>query len=131
MKIRTASCRCGQLTAVCTGEPVRVSVCHCHNCQKRSGSAFAAQARWPDAHVAISGDSRTWEARGDSGGLAVFRFCPVCGSTLAYGIESMPGVTAIAMGAFAGTDLPAPQYSVYEGRKLAWIEITGDMEHFE
>ena len=52
---RVASCRCGQLTATCRGEPVRVSVCHCLNCQKRSGSAFAAQARWPDDQVTITG----------------------------------------------------------------------------
>src|SRR5262245_60383971 len=34
MQIRTATCRCGQLKALCEGEPVRVSVCHCLECQK-------------------------------------------------------------------------------------------------
>ncbi len=131
MITRTASCRCGQLTAVCRGEPVRVSVCHCLNCQKRSGSAFAAQARWLDAHVEIHGCTKIWSDRGDSGNLATFQFCPACGSTVAYQLESMPGVTAIAMGAFAGTPLPAPEYSVYETRKWPWIEITGEMEHFD
>ena len=37
----TASCRCGQLKAIVTREPVRVSVCHCLDCQKRTGSAFS------------------------------------------------------------------------------------------
>ena len=46
MTTRTATCRCGQLRAECQGEPVRVSVCHCLDCQKRTGSVFAAQARW-------------------------------------------------------------------------------------
>ena len=55
----TASCRCGQLRASVTGEPVRVSVCHCLNCKKRTGSAFAVQARWPRAQVAIEGNSMT------------------------------------------------------------------------
>ena len=40
-----ASCRCGQLRATATGEPTRVSVCHCVDCQKHSGSAFAARVR--------------------------------------------------------------------------------------
>ncbi|MGR3757040.1 MAG: GFA family protein [Tranquillimonas sp.] len=30
---RTATCRCGQLTATCRGEPVRIAVCHCLECQ--------------------------------------------------------------------------------------------------
>ena len=51
MTTRTASCRCGQLQRDGAGDPVRVSVCHCLNCQKRSGSAFAAQARWPAGAV--------------------------------------------------------------------------------
>jgi hypothetical protein len=34
---------CGQLTARVTGVPVRVSVCHCLACQRRTGSVFGAQ----------------------------------------------------------------------------------------
>ena len=57
MTTRTASCTCGQLTAVATVDPVRVSVCHCLACQKRSGSAFAAQARWPNDQVTVTGEA--------------------------------------------------------------------------
>ncbi|MEY2884650.1 MAG: hypothetical protein RL490_2374 [Pseudomonadota bacterium] len=123
---RTATCRCGQLQARCTGEPVRISVCHCLSCQKRSGSSFAAQARWPDAQVEITGDYREWAASGDSGGVGIFRFCPTCGATLTYTIEALPGLTAVAIGGFADPDFPAPQYSVYEVRKHRWVEIVGD-----
>ena len=45
-------CRCGQLRIACTGEPTRVSVCHCRNCKARSGSAFAAQVRDAVARIA-------------------------------------------------------------------------------
>ena len=61
MQVRTASCRCGQLHARCEGEPVRVSVCHCLECQKRTGSAFAAQARWPEERVIVTGEVKVWE----------------------------------------------------------------------
>ena len=40
---RTATCQCGQLSAVCSGEPVRISVCHCLECQRHSGSSLDAQ----------------------------------------------------------------------------------------
>ena len=46
MTARHASCSCGQLRIETSGEPFRVSVCHCLNCKRRSGSAFAVQARF-------------------------------------------------------------------------------------
>lgn len=127
MTTRTATCRCGQLKAMCRGEPVRVSVCHCLACQQRSGSAFAAQARWPSDAVEMTGEANVWERSADSGHRVTYRFCPACGSTLAYEIENWPGITAIPLGAFAGADKPAPAFSVYEDRKHDWVEITGDV----
>jgi hypothetical protein len=126
MTTRTATCACGQLQAVCEGDPVRISVCHCLECKKRSGSAFATQARWPNEQVRLSGSFNEWQRTGDSGSTAVFRFCPGCGSTLVYEIDDLPGLTAVAVGGFAEPAFPAPDYSVYEGRKHAWVEITGE-----
>jgi hypothetical protein len=123
MKMRIATCRCGQLQAECRGDPVRVSVCHCLDCQKRSGSAFAAQARWPDAQVEIRGTAKSWIRLADSGHRATYQFC---GSTVAYVIEGWPGVTAIPLGAFADPEFPQPTFSVYEQRKHAWVKILGE-----
>ena len=126
MTLRTATCRCGQLRARCSGEPVRISVCHCLECQKRSGSAFAVQARWPDSDVVLEGDFHEWRRVADSGHVATYRFCPVCGSTLAYVIEGWPGVTAIPVGAFVDSDFPPPRFSVYEHRKHGWVDIKAE-----
>lgn len=132
MAPRRATCQCGQLSAVCEGDPVRISVCHCLDCKRRSGSAFAAQARWPTAQVTTSGEAREWSRTGDSGATATFHFCPHCGSTLWYTIDDMPGILAIPIGAFAEPAFPQPEYSVYEDRKHAWVEITGDgIDHFD
>ena len=130
MTTRTATCQCGQLRVTCEGEPIRVSVCHCLDCKRRSGSAFAAQARWPDAQVRVTGETRSWVRTADSGNRVTHRFCPNCGSTLAYAIEGWPGVTAIPMGAFADPQFPAPKFSVYEDRKHDWVALVGsDIEH--
>lgn len=124
--VREATCRCGALRALCVGEPVRVSVCHCLACQQRTGSAFAAQARWPDERITVSGESREWVRIGDSGHRATYRFCPTCGSTVAYVIEGWPGVTAVPVGAFADPTFPAPRFSVYEDRKHTWTAVLGE-----
>ena len=131
MSAHSASCRCGQLKATATGEPVRVSVCHCLNCKKRSGSAFAAQARWPAQQVAIEGRSNSFVMVGDSGNPATFHFCPECGSDVFYEIEGkFDGQIAIPLGAFDDPYAFAPAFSVWEERKHEWVEILGDdIEH--
>lgn len=131
MTPRTASCRCGQLKATVIGEPVRVSVCHCLNCKKRSGSAFAAQARWPAEQVQIEGRSNSFKKVADSGNWATFHFCPDCGSDVHYDNNGkFDGQIAIPLGAFDDPFFLKPNYSVWESRKHDWLEIVGDgIEH--
>lgn len=131
MMVHTASCRCGQLTAECSGEPVRVSVCHCLDCKKRSGSAFAVQARWPAEQVRIEGKSKSWLHTADSGNRVSFHFCPECGSDVHYEIDGkFDGLIAIPLGAFDNPYFAEPGYSVWEERKHDWVEIVGTkVEH--
>ncbi len=127
-----ASCRCGQLRAHCQGAPAQVLVCHCLNCQKRSGSAVTVQARWAEAHVTLAGTFQSWTGAGDSGGQATFRFCPQCGGTVAYTVAALPGMIAIPVGAFADPQFPAPEVSIYEERKHGWVAVLGDgVAHIE
>jgi hypothetical protein len=130
---RTASCRCGQLKATVTGKPVRVSVCHCLNCKKRSGSAFAVQARWPKDQVKIEGQSKTFVKAGDSGNPAIFHFCPECGSDVYYTIVGkFDDLIAIPLGTFDDPYFGTPEYSVWEQRKHAWVAIVADgIDHID
>jgi hypothetical protein len=122
-----ASCRCGQLRASVTGDPGRVSVCHCLNCKKRSGSAFAVQARWPAEQVQVEGRSNSFVMVGDSGNPATFHFCPECGSDVFYGINGkFDGMIAIPLGAFDDPYPFSPSFSVWEERKHGWVEIVGE-----
>ena len=128
---RRAACSCGQLIALATGEPVRISVCHCLNCQKRSGSAFAVQARFARSQVTIEGQSTAYVRVADSGNQATFHFCPTCGDTVYYTMDAVPGFIAIPVGSFADPSFPPPQFSVYETRKHPWLQLTGDLERFD
>ena len=129
MKTRHAACSCGQLRATTRGEPVRISVCHCLACQQRTGSAFGAQARFPRDCVTTEGRATRYVRTADSGNTLIFNFCPDCGATVYYGIEHIPEVIAIPLGAFADPDFPAPKFSVYESRRHGWVVIDADVEH--
>lgn len=129
MSDRLASCSCGRLTARVAGEPVRVSICHCLACQRRTGSAFGQQARFRREDVSLSGVSSEYVRVGDEGSRTRFHFCPSCGSTVYYEPEGMEGFLAIPVGAFADPAFPAPRISVYESRMHAWVVPPPDAEH--
>jgi hypothetical protein len=95
MPLRTASCSCGQLQAQVSTEPLRVSICHCLACQRRTGSVFGAQARFAKKGVSIIGTSKEFERIGDEGTKATFRFCPNGGATGYYTLSGIEGVVAI------------------------------------
>jgi len=131
MTTRRASCGCGQLSVTVSGEPVRISICHCLDCQRRTGSIFGEQARFPATNVEIEGSSSTWTRTADSGNLITFHFCPTCGSTVFYRPDSEPDLIAVAVGAFADPSFPRPGVSVYESRRHPWITVPLDLEHFD
>lgn len=128
MTHRTASCSCGQLQARVSGEPLRVSVCHCLACQRRTGSVFGAQARFAPASVTITGRAKEYVRVGDAGSRVTFRFCPECGATVYYTLEAFADAIAIPVGAFADPSFPPPTFSVYEERMHGWVRMPDGIE---
>lgn len=132
-----ASCSCGQLFLDTTGDPVRVSICHCLACQRRTGSVFAAQARFHRDQISgPTGASTSYVRVGDEGGAATFHFCPVCGCTVWYAPDAgsppnTPECLVIPVGAFADPGFPAPEVSVYEARRHAWVVVPEDIVHWD
>jgi len=126
-----ASCSCGLVKIIASGKPVRVSVCHCHACQQRTGSAFGVQARFALEDVTITGNTTLYQREADSGNSVTFHFCPTCGNTMYYFLHGMKDFIAIPVGAFADADFPAPTISIYEERQHAWVMLQGDLEHID
>src|SRR5215203_562545 len=102
MPSRDAACNCGQLRLTAEGDPVRISMCHCLACQRRTGSAFSMQARFPTDRVRIQGRYTEYvRASDEDGEERRFRFCPDCGATVFYTTGGAPDLVAVAIGAFA------------------------------
>jgi hypothetical protein len=131
MTTRHAACSCGQLDLTAEGEPIRISMCHCLACQRRTGSIFGAQARFPREKVTFTGRSTAYVRVGDSGSRATFHFCPDCGATVFYELGGIPDAIAVPVGAFADPTFPAPRVSVYEARRHAWAGMPEGVEHID
>ena len=80
---RLASCHCGDVTVSCTGEPAKVSLCHCFDCQRRTGSLFSVAAFFPRDRVRETGASTmTYRRTAASGFSVTFHFCEHCGANV-------------------------------------------------
>jgi hypothetical protein len=121
MVSRTATCSCGQLGIVCEGEPVSVSLCHCLECQRRTGGPFGIAAFFPRAAVAATGRATDYVRPSDSGFPVTFHFCPECGSTVWWEPARKPDFVAVAPGAFADPAFPGPEKSVYGQNRHHWV----------
>lgn len=123
MVTRRAQCSCGQLSAICSDEPIDIVVCHCLACQRRTGSVFSAQAAFGIQSVVIRGEARQFVRVGDQGSTFTFNFCPDCGATVHYSEKGADDFVAIPVGAFADPEFPAPAISVYEKRQHSWVSL--------
>lgn len=129
--VKQASCSCGALRVSCSGEPVRISMCHCIACQRRTGAPFGAQSRFLRSQITVEGESRRYTRVADSGNTVTFHFCPTCGSTVFWELSGFPDLIAVATGMFGDPSFPAPRIAVYEASQHPWTQhIAGHpMEH--
>jgi len=122
--IRRASCHCGSVTVDCRGEPSKVSLCHCSDCQKRTGSLFSVAAFYPRANVRLLAGQMTSFHRSSASGFGVtFHFCPQCGSNVYWEADRLPDFIGLAVGTFADPHFPAPEQAVWDQRRHEWLKL--------
>jgi hypothetical protein len=88
---RTGGCLCGAVRYTVSWPPIAIATCQCANCQKQAGSSISVLALVPASGLEVTGELRTYEDHGDSGGTVFRKFCPNCGSPV---ISDIPGMEA-------------------------------------
>lgn len=128
---RKASCSCGNLTVATRGEHLEVAACSCLDCQRRSGSAFTYIASYSDTAVSIAGDRKVWRSQSDSGRWVESEFCPTCGVTVCYRMESLPETTWVCVGCFADSGFAKPDLLTWASRCHRWLVFPEGIELLE
>lgn len=129
---RIAACACSQLQLVCEGQPRRVSMCHCIDCQRRTGGVFSIAAFYDRDAVAVSrGAPRTFTRDSASGFPVTFHFCDGCGASVFWEPQRMPHLIGVAVGAFGDPDFPPPEQSVWTKDKHGWLRLLDGIPAFE
>ncbi len=119
--VRTGGCLCGTVRYSVRGEPFHVGRCHCADCRKRSGSAFAVYGQWPSKAFQSTGEYVTYDR--DS-------FCPRCGSRL-FVVEE--DAVELCLGSL--DDAPfelRPEAEIWIKRREPWLHaVDGASQHRE
>jgi hypothetical protein len=82
----TGGCLCGAVRYECTAEPIAMLKCHCRDCQRATGSPYAAAILLPaESFRFVKGKlSYHLQARA-KGGQHKRGFCPECGARVTGG----------------------------------------------
>jgi len=109
-----------------------MGACHCHDCQRNSGSAFATLMIFKKEAVAISGDGIAHFSYTGGSGRSVERcFCSKCGSSVSAFYEVTPQFTVIFAGTIDDPSLVEPQWNIYTAGKQPWIDLSPHLKSFE
>ena len=128
----TGGCACGAVRYRMAGPPMFVHCCHCHECQRQTGSAFVINALIEADRVEASGARpRVVPVPTGSGRPHDVHRCKACGTA----VWSDYGRRGVMLFLRVGTlDAPAalpPDVHIYTASKLPWVTLPGDVPAFE
>jgi hypothetical protein len=127
----TGACLCGAVRYECQGEAVYSGNCHCRDCQRASGSAFAPSMFFQEAAVKISGEMKSYETTADSGNKIWRLFCPCCGSQLFSKLERLPNLIGLKAGTLDDPAAFHPTMDFYTSSAASWDVMNPDLPKFE
>ena len=120
----TGRCHCGDIIVEGEVDPEKVSVCHCTDCQTRTGSAFGMGVPVSGDTFRMSGQPTTYlKTTADSGRPRLQAFCPKCGSSI-YSTTPGEGQQAFYMvrvGLLAQRDQLTPKRQNWFRSARPWV----------
>lgn len=121
-EIHEGSCCCGRVRFRMQGPYDTFSHCHCTDCRKTHGAAFASYIGVRRARFAfLKGENEVGGFATETGTRR--SFCRHCGSTLTCTLPSEPDEVYAAAGTLDTPLLHKPEYHIFVRSKVPWIEI--------
>lgn len=114
--IHRGGCRCGAVRFEAKGAPLLVANCHCTDCRKATGAAFATFADFPREAVAFAKEPDIFHSSAGAERL----FCARCGSPLAFRGDSSPQEINMLIGAFDAPEAFTPTGEAFPEEALPW-----------
>lgn len=123
------SCLCGAVKFEIATPLITMGNCHCTNCQKQHGTAFATYCQTDKAGFRVL-EGHDHIRHYASSEFAERGFCGTCGTKLTFTIRELPERIWIAAGAFDDDPGMVPGYHIFVGSRAPWYEITDDVPQY-
>jgi hypothetical protein len=125
----TGSCLCGTVRYRIDGRVDGASHCHCSQCRKAHGAAFATygHVRYADFQVTAGAAAI---ARYQASPRATRTFCRRCGSNLQWCPTGNAQYFALALGTLDDDPGVRPERHIFIGSKAPWYTIEDDLPQF-
>lgn len=127
----TGGCACGAIRYESAAPPLLMWNCHCRDCQRASGSAFAALVYVPTpAFRFLQGEPRYHTAQGLHG--TVQRgFCPACGSPIAVKPDRFPDFRGVSAASLDDPRGVTPLADLWTSSAHPWDVMNPNIPKFE
>ena len=131
MKI-TGGCLCGDIRYEVKGEPFRTANCHCDDCRKATGSAYATNLFFKEEQIIImQGTPTKFQHLADSNSTMTKEFCGNCGSQIFGSGTNRPGTKNIKVGSIDDASFVTPDVNLYTAHALSCSHIDNGVDNFQ
>lgn len=123
-------CLCGSVRFVISGGIRNIVYCHCSQCRKAQGSAFATNGIVDVGKFRIESGEHEMTAYESSPGQTRY-FCKYCGSPIMSKNISRPDQVRVRLGTIESDIAERPGAHIFVTSKANWEDISGDLPQYE
>ena len=123
-------CLCGEIRFEITGPIHNIVYCHCSQCRKAQGSAFATNGIVKASEFNILSGEGTLTGYESAPGQIKY-FCKTCGSPIMSRTKSKPDQVRVRLGTIESDITERPSAHIFVTSKANWEDITGDLPQYE
>jgi len=123
-------CLCGRVRFEISSEIKNIIYCHCSQCRKAQGSAFATNGNVDiEGFRFIAGEDELTGYESSPGQTKYF--CKTCGSPIISKNESAPNRVRVRLGVIESDINERPTAHIFATSKANWEDIEGDLPQYE
>jgi hypothetical protein len=126
----TGGCLCGSVRFDIKGPIRNIVYCHCSQCRKAQGSAFATNGIVNATDFQILSGSDSLTGYESSPGQTKY-FCRICGSPILSKSKQKPDQVRVRVGAIDSNIVERPMAHIFATSKANWEEIADDLPQYE
>lgn len=123
-------CLCGNIRFEISGPINNIVYCHCSQCRKAQGSAFATNGIVKASEFNIISGLDTLTGYESTPGQTKY-FCKHCGSPIMSKTLSKPDQVRVRLGTIDSDITERPSAHIFVTSRANWEEIAGDLPQYE